>query len=87
MNEEEKKDLSRYFRLMDYMDEGSILLEEYEELEDIINRNKIAKSLEDARYQVIRGEISEDKYLEIEEIYTNELYQKMIDDNGFKKGL
>ena len=87
MNEEEKKDLSRYFRLIEYLDEGSILEDEFEELNSIIKRNKYAKSLNEARYQVIMGRISEEQYLEIEEIYVNELFEKMIEDNSVKKGL
>ncbi len=87
MSEEEMKDLSRYFRLIEYLDEGNILEDEFEELNNIIKRNKFAKSLNDARYQVIMGRISEEQYLEIEEIYVNELYGKMIEDNSVKKGL
>ena len=40
MNENELEELSRYFRLSDYRDGEYILLDEYEELMDIIRKNK-----------------------------------------------
>ena len=38
MSEEEKNDISRYFRLIRYRDDGDILLDEYEELNSIIKK-------------------------------------------------
>lgn len=65
MNTKELEDLSRYFRLSDYRDGEYFLLEEYEELEEIVKRNPIAKELEEARYKCIKGKISEEEYKEL----------------------
>ena len=80
MTEEEKRDLSNYFVLARHRDDGDILIDEYEELNNIIRRNSMARLLEEARYQCIKGEISEEQYKEIEYIYIDILYGKMIDD-------
>ena len=71
MNENELEELSRYFRLSDYRDGEYILPDEYEELMDIIRKNKYAKILDDARYDYIRGKITEEEY--------NELYMSYFD--------
>ncbi len=68
MSKEEKEELLRYFKLSDYREGEYFLQEEYEELEDIIKRNSVAKELEDARYKCILGIINEKEY--------NELYNK-----------
>ncbi len=71
MNKEEKEELLRYFKLSDYREGDYFLQEEYEELEDIIKRNSIAKELEDARYKYILGIISEKEYNELYDKYLN----------------
>lgn len=70
MSKEEKEELLRYFKLSDYREGEYFLQEEYEELEDIIKRNSVAKELEDARYKYILGIINEKEY--------NELYNKYL---------
>ena len=55
-------ELYRYLVLSSYRDGDYFLLEEYEELEDIIKRNDIARYLEDVRYQYLKGLISEEEY-------------------------
>ena len=64
MEEQEIKDLSRYFRLSDYRDGDYFLEEEYYEFQEIIKRSPIAQELEEARYQSIIGKISEAQYQE-----------------------
>lgn len=73
MNDEEIKDLFDYFRLISYRDEGDILLEEYNDLNDIIARNKIAQELEDARFLMITGKMSEEEYNNISYYYFDKL--------------
>ena len=87
MTAEEKKDISRYFRLVGYRDDGDILLDEYEELEDIIKKSTIARLLENARYQCIVGKISEEQYQKMEKKYIDEIYGKKIDVIVGKKDL
>ena len=63
------KDLSRYFVLTTYQDEGTILLEEYEELESILKRNIYARYIEKARYYNILGKLSDEDYQKLYNLY------------------
>ena len=74
MTEEEKKDLSRYMILAMYRDEGSILLDEYEELNDILKRNSMAQELDDALYQYYMKKITHEEYSIIHDKYMNMLF-------------
>ncbi len=74
MTEEEKKDLSRYMILAMYRDEGSILLDEYEELNDILKRNSMAQELDDALYQYYMKKITYEEYSSIHDKYMNMLF-------------
>ena len=74
MTEEEKKDLSRYFVLAMYRDEGSILLDEYEELNDILKRNSMAQELDDALYQYYMKKSTYEEYSSIHDKYMNMLF-------------
>ncbi len=62
MDDNELKEISRYFILCTYRDGDYMLLDEYEELEDIIKRNKTAQHLEDIRYMYLRNYISQEEY-------------------------
>ncbi len=64
INTKERKELLDYFRLSRYRDGDYMLLEEYDELEDIIKRNNTAKELEEYRYKYITGKINEEEYNE-----------------------
>ena len=74
MTEEEKKDLSRYMILAMYRDEGSILLDEYEELNDILKRNSMAQELDDALYQYYMKKITYEEYSSIYDKCMNMLF-------------
>ena len=76
MTKEEINDLSTYFKLAIYRDEGNLLLEEYEELNDIIKRNKYAKLQEEARYKWITGKISDEVYQTIYHMYDDIIFNK-----------
>ena len=56
MDEKEISDLSQYFRLTRFRDEGDLFLEEYQELEDIIRRNPMAQLMEEDHFQYLRSE-------------------------------
>ena len=73
MNKEELDELLTYYRLCSYRDEGDILLDEYIELEDIIKRNDRVKTLEEARYQNIMGNLSDESYHKLLEIIDKEI--------------
>ena len=73
MNEQERKELLRYFTLCSYRDGEYILLEEYEELESIIKNNKIARYLEDVRFKYLTRQINEEEYNSINNNYFNKL--------------
>ena len=62
MINEEVSELYRYLRLSSYRDGEYILPDEYEELEEIIGRNKIARYLERVRYNYLIGKISQEEY-------------------------
>lgn len=83
MTNEEIKDLFDYFRLISYRDEGNMLLDEYDELNDIIARNKTAQKLERARLLLLEGKIKEEKYNDICYFYFNKLIDaKSLRDKG-----
>lgn len=65
MENDELSEILTYFRLCSYRDGEYILLEEYEELQGIIKRNKTAHYLEEVRYEYLRGIITEEEYNEI----------------------
>ena len=77
MKEEDIKELMIYFKLSKYRDDGELLLDEYEELESIIKRNKIVKYLEEIRYLNIIGKLSDVKYQELLNIYDVEIENYM----------
>lgn len=58
-------ELLRYFILAGYRDGEYILLEEYEELQEIIKKNSIARQIEEIRYKWLTGEISDEEYKKI----------------------
>lgn len=58
-------ELLRYFILAGYRDGEYILLEEYEELQEIIKNNSIARQIEEIRYKWLTGEISDEEYKKI----------------------
>ncbi|MBQ6285545.1 MAG: hypothetical protein IJK67_04475 [Bacilli bacterium] len=58
-------ELLRYFILAGYRDGEYILLEEYEELQEIIKKNSIARQIEEIRYKWLTGEISDEEYTKI----------------------
>ena len=62
MNSKELNELNRYFILSDYRDGDYFLLDEYNELNDIIKRNKIANHFENLRYKYLKGIIKEEEY-------------------------
>jgi hypothetical protein len=78
MDDKEISDLSRYFVLAIYRDEGSLLLEEYEELNDILKRNNAAKKVDDALYNYYIGKISYEEYIKIHNYYINMIYGSII---------
>ena len=84
MRDNDYEDLLRYFRLIVYREEGSLLLEEYNELQDILNRCPSARILDDAYYNFLTGKISEEKYNSIYDYYFNRLEEnrtkKLISD-------
>lgn len=63
--DEEIKELYEYFRLSSYRDSEYFLLDEYDELERIIKKNKTAQYLEKIRYQYLKKIISEEEYNDI----------------------
>jgi len=69
MGEKEYKDLLRYFQLKEYYDEGNILEEEYEELKEIIKRNKAAKEMELAEMKFYSRKISGEEYQKVVKKY------------------
>ena len=58
----ELSELITYLRLSSYRDGDYILLEEYDELMDIIKRNKMAQYLEEVRNNYLNNSISEEEY-------------------------
>ena len=72
----EVNELYRYLILSSYRDGDYILLDEYDELNEIIRRNDDAKYLEEVRYDYLRGIISEEEYNNICFNYVNELKLK-----------
>ncbi len=58
-------ELLRYFILAGYRDGEYILLEEYEELQEIIKKNSIARQIEEIRYKWLTGKISDEEYKKI----------------------
>lgn len=85
MTEEEKKDLSRYFVLAMYRDEGSILLDEYEELNDILKRNSMAQELDDALYKYYMKKITYEEYRMVHDKYVSLLYGEEVNKLSLKK--
>ncbi len=84
MTEEEIKDLSKYFRLSMYRDEGDILLEEFEELNDIIKRSPYARFQEEARFKWLKGTLTDEEYKNINSMYDDEIYN-IANKKAFKK--
>ena len=78
MSENEYKDLSRYFKLITYREDGSLLLDEYYELTDILNRNPVARKIDDAYYDFLKGKISEEEYNNIFNYYNDDLMENYI---------
>ena len=72
------KDLSRYFRLAIYRDEGSLLPEEYEELNEILKRNNASREIDDAYYNYLMGKITEEDYKKIHDYYYNDYENNVI---------
>ena len=72
----EVNELYRYLILSSYRDGDYILLDEYDELNEIIRRNDDVKYLEEVRYDYLRGIISEEEYNNICFNYVNELKLK-----------
>ncbi len=72
--DEEIKELYEYFRLSSYRDSEYFLLDEYDELERIIKKNKTAQYLEKIRYQYLKKIISEEEYDDI----CNDCLNKLI---------
>lgn len=72
--DEEIKELYEYFRLSSYRDSEYFLLDEYDELERIIKKNKTAQYLEKIRYQYLKNAISEEEYDDI----CNDCLNKLI---------
>ena len=62
MISDEIRELNRYMRLSSFRDDEYFLQDEYEELEDIIERNNTAKYLEEVRYQYLTGQITKEEY-------------------------
>jgi len=87
MTEEERKDLSRYFRLSDYRDSEYFLQEEYDELQEVIKRSPIAQELEELRYQWIIGKISEMSYMDQRMAYFTQMCEERKKQNNPVKQL
>lgn len=85
MTEDEKKDLSRYMILAMYRDEGSILLDEYEELNDILKRNEMARELDDALYRYYMKKITYEEYSAIHDKYMQLLFGEPETNLSLKK--
>lgn len=85
MTEEEKKDLSRYFVLAMYRDEGSILLDEYEELNDILKRNSMAQELDDALNKYYMKKITYEEYRMVHDKYVGLLYGEEVNKLSLEK--
>lgn len=62
MTEKEIEDLSKYFRLIRYRDQGDIFLEEFNELQDIIKKYPLARAMEEDYYLFLKGQIPEEEY-------------------------
>lgn len=77
MSEDEKKELRRYFVLCTYRDGEYILQDEWEELEDIVKKNKYAQLLESARTKWILGKIPEQEFKKMCDYYNNEAILKL----------
>ena len=71
MTEEEISELLQYFRLVKYQEDGELLLEEYYELENIINNNIHAKRIDKARCLNILGKLSDSEYENLLNYYNN----------------
>ena len=76
MTNEEINDLQKYFRLVQYRDVyQDILLDEWDELEDIIKRNIMAQDIEAARFLWLKKQFTEEEY----KATYNEYYIKLLD--------
>lgn len=73
MSEEDIADLSRYFRLSIYRDNGDLLLEEYDELNEVLQRCKPAQEIDDALSNYYLGRITEEEYKKIYNKYNDML--------------
>jgi len=62
MTLEEANELSEYFRLINYSDDGTLLEDEFYELERIRNKNKYAKVIDDAKSDNIYGKMTDEEY-------------------------
>lgn len=62
MEEQERNDLLEYFHLKDFYNNGEILEDEYEELQEIIKRNKRAQEIEQAEMKFYSHKISGEEY-------------------------
>ena len=62
MSKEAIDELNRYLILCSYRDGEYFLQEEYDELENIIKRNPIARELEEERYRYLTNEITKEEY-------------------------
>ena len=62
MEEKERLDLLQYFHLKEFYNNGEILEDEYEELQEIIKRNKRAQEIEQAEMKFYSHKISGEEY-------------------------
>ena len=70
---EEFKDLARYFRLSVLRNNGDLSEEEYEELDEIVERNDRALVIERARKKLLDDEITLEEYEQIYSIHRDAL--------------
>ena len=77
MTEQEIQDLLNYFQLSIYNDELDILQDEFDELQEIIKRNKRAREMDDAKYLYFKGKMSEEEYEDLIQKHWNALTNAM----------
>ena len=77
MTDQEIDDLSQYFRFIRYRNQGEMLLEEYDALQDIVKKYSAAREMEDAYFLFLQGKISEEEYQERLDVYRQQLQNEV----------
>ena len=76
MDEQERRDLLQYFHLKEFYNNGEILEDEYQELQEIIKRSKRAQEIEAAEIQFYSKKISGEEYHQIVKKHEKALFEE-----------